>query len=141
MEPEIVLTPREARVTKLIAQGLTPGEIASEIGIRRRSVMTTLWKVRGKLGLQSNGDISRYVSEYGLPEAGRKKNQQDLGARDPFFRLGAAVLLQSIKDVESQELETSGDAIAFLAIGGGLDLAEALGFDRGRVQQWLESVW
>ena len=139
MDSRITLSPREREIARLFAGGLQPGEIAPRVGITTPAVKKVLWSVRKKLNVQTGDGILRFIEENGLPEERRRDFQQDFGTSDPYTRLAAAVLLKAVGDIESQDPQVAGEAVIFMA-GDGLELAEALGFNRDRVQQWIEQI-
>lgn len=53
------LTPREAEVARLLGSGLMDREIATMLGIGRRTVETHAANVRAKLGLKSRRELIR----------------------------------------------------------------------------------
>ncbi len=63
--PEL-LTTRELDVLKLIAQGYTNNQVASQLSISVRTVEYHRSNVMDKLYLQSRVDLVRYASEHGL---------------------------------------------------------------------------
>lgn len=64
------LTPRERQVAVRVAAGRTSREIATELGVSRRTVDTYRESLARKLGASSPATLTRYVIETGLTEAG-----------------------------------------------------------------------
>jgi DNA-binding NarL/FixJ family response regulator len=65
-EPEPRLTPREAEVLRLVAQGKTNREIAALLGISPKTVSVHRSNLMAKLGLHSSTDLVRYAIRKGL---------------------------------------------------------------------------
>ena len=57
------LTERETEISKLVADGLTDGEIAHRLGLQRRTVQTVLATARRKLGAENRAHLIRLVTE------------------------------------------------------------------------------
>jgi DNA-binding CsgD family transcriptional regulator len=57
------LTPRERQVTVLVAQGLSPGEIARKLSVSRRTVESHLFSVYGKTGTGSRVKLALWLQE------------------------------------------------------------------------------
>jgi two-component system, NarL family, response regulator NreC len=57
------LTPREAEVLRLIAQGYTNRQMADQLSISVRTVESHRANLMGKLGLRSRVDLVRYAKE------------------------------------------------------------------------------
>ena len=57
------LSNRERQVLLRLAQGKTVGEIAVELGVGPKSISTYRTRLLRKLGLRTNADITRYVTE------------------------------------------------------------------------------
>jgi DNA-binding NarL/FixJ family response regulator len=66
LDPLQVLTNREREVFRLVAEGLTSGQIAARLGISSRTVETHRAKIMRKLGLHSQADLVRYAVRVGL---------------------------------------------------------------------------
>jgi DNA-binding NarL/FixJ family response regulator len=66
--PEDPLTPRELQVVKLIAEGYTSDEIASELVISRKTVDHHRARVLDKLGMRNGAELTRYAIRRGLVE-------------------------------------------------------------------------
>ena len=66
--PEDPLTPREAEVVKLIAEGHTAEEIADILVIARKTVDRHRANVLGKLGMRNRVELTRYAIRRGLVE-------------------------------------------------------------------------
>jgi DNA-binding NarL/FixJ family response regulator len=64
--PEDPLTPRELQVVKLIAEGYTSDEIASDLVISRKTVDHHRAKILEKLGLRNGAELTRYAIRRGL---------------------------------------------------------------------------
>jgi DNA-binding NarL/FixJ family response regulator len=68
-EPTDPLTPRELEVVKLIAEGQTNREIASELTISEKTVERHRANILGKLGMRDRVELTRYAIRRGLIEA------------------------------------------------------------------------
>jgi DNA-binding NarL/FixJ family response regulator len=66
--PEDPLTPREAEIVKLIAEGHTAEEIAELLVISRKTVDRHRANVLSKLGMRNRVDLTRYAIRRGLVE-------------------------------------------------------------------------
>jgi DNA-binding NarL/FixJ family response regulator len=66
--PEDPLTPRELQVVKLIAEGYTSDEIASELCISRKTVDRHRANTLDKLGMRNAAELTRYAIRRGLLE-------------------------------------------------------------------------
>jgi DNA-binding NarL/FixJ family response regulator len=66
--PEDPLTPREAEVVKLIAEGMTSKEIAATLVIAEKTVERHRENVLEKLGLRDRVALTRYAIRRGLVE-------------------------------------------------------------------------
>jgi DNA-binding NarL/FixJ family response regulator len=66
--PEDPLTARELEVVKLIAEGHTSEEIASELVLSKKTVERHRANVLGKLGMRNRVDLTRYAIRRGLVE-------------------------------------------------------------------------
>ena len=62
------LTRRELEVAVLIGQGMTNGEIATELVLSKRTVETHVSHIISKLGLTSRAQIMRWAIEHGLTQ-------------------------------------------------------------------------
>ncbi len=58
-----LLTDREVQVARLIADGLTNGEIATRLRISERTVDAHLEHIRNKLGLRTRAQIAVWAHE------------------------------------------------------------------------------
>jgi DNA-binding CsgD family transcriptional regulator len=58
------LTPRELRVARLVAAGLTNQAIAADLGIAARTVDTHVGNIRGKLGARSRAQVAAWITEH-----------------------------------------------------------------------------
>jgi DNA-binding NarL/FixJ family response regulator len=66
--PEDPLTARELEVVKLIAEGHTSEEIASQLVLSKKTVERHRANVLGKLGMRNRVDLTRYAIRRGLVE-------------------------------------------------------------------------
>ena len=66
--PEDPLTTRELEVVKLIAEGHTSEEIASELVLSKKTVERHRANVLGKLGMRNRVELTRYAIRRGLVE-------------------------------------------------------------------------
>ncbi|HEY7449381.1 MAG TPA: response regulator transcription factor [Vicinamibacterales bacterium] len=57
----IELSPRRREVLRLIAQGQRPKQIASELGLSKRTVETHKYEIMSTLGLRSTAELVRYA--------------------------------------------------------------------------------
>ena len=57
------LTPAEARVARGIAQGLSPAEMASQLGLSPETIRTQLKRVFAKTSTKRQSDLSRLISK------------------------------------------------------------------------------
>jgi DNA-binding NarL/FixJ family response regulator len=64
--PSEELTPREAEVLSLVAQGLTDAQVAAELVVSRRTVHAHLRAVYRKLDVGSRHAATRWALEHGL---------------------------------------------------------------------------
>ncbi len=64
-----LLTPRESEVVKLIAEGRTNREIATELTISEKTVERHRANILGKLGMRDRVELTRYAIRRGLIEA------------------------------------------------------------------------
>jgi non-specific serine/threonine protein kinase len=85
--PGRTLTPREAQVSELITEGLTSQEIATRLGIAKRTADAHAEHIMTKLGVHSRAQVAAWVerNRAASPDAGR----QDGGA-GPRHRAPAA---------------------------------------------------
>lgn len=65
-DPHATLTPREAEVLALLAQGRSNKEIAAELSIAETTVKTPVSNILGKLGLQDRTQAAVYAVKRGL---------------------------------------------------------------------------
>lgn len=63
---EVPLSKRELEVARLVAEGLTSQEVATELGISPRTVTTHLSNIYDRLGLPGRAALARYVVQRGL---------------------------------------------------------------------------
>ena len=68
MQPCNRLTPREAQVAKLVAEGLTNREVATLIGTTEQVVKNYLRTTFDKLGVWSRLELALYVANHGGPD-------------------------------------------------------------------------
>jgi DNA-binding NarL/FixJ family response regulator len=61
-----LLTDREREVLRLVAQGYTDKEIATELYVSARTVQNHLASVRTKLGLSRRAELARWATEHAL---------------------------------------------------------------------------
>lgn len=66
--PDDPLTPRELQVVKLIAEGRSSDEIATELVISRKTVDHHRANLLGKLGMRNVAELTRYAIRRGLIE-------------------------------------------------------------------------
>ena len=57
----IELTPRRREVLRLIAQGQRPKQIASELGLSKRTVETHKYEIMSTLGVRTTAELVRYA--------------------------------------------------------------------------------
>jgi DNA-binding NarL/FixJ family response regulator len=67
------LTPTEARIAELVAEGLKNREIGQTLFISVATVEAHLTRIYRKLGIRSRSELTRLVTEGALPVAGRKR--------------------------------------------------------------------
>jgi DNA-binding NarL/FixJ family response regulator len=60
------LTPRQREVLQLIAEGRTMKEVASFLGISRRTAESHKYQMRRELGVQTTAELIRYAVQVGL---------------------------------------------------------------------------
>lgn len=60
------LTPRQRDVLRLIAQGLTMREVASELGISTRTAESHKYEMMEGLGVETSADLIKYAIKLGL---------------------------------------------------------------------------
>ena len=63
---EVPLSKRELEVARLVAQGLTSQEVATDLGISPRTVTTHLSNIYDRLGLPGRAALARYIVQRGL---------------------------------------------------------------------------
>jgi DNA-binding NarL/FixJ family response regulator len=67
--PEDPLTPRELQVVKLIAEGHTSDEIATQLVISRKTVDHHRARILDKLAMRNGAELTRYAIRRGLVQA------------------------------------------------------------------------
>jgi DNA-binding NarL/FixJ family response regulator len=65
-EPRPVLTERETQIVRLIAEGLTGGEIAERLCISRKTVVTHRANIMEKLGVHNTAELIRQAIRQGI---------------------------------------------------------------------------
>jgi DNA-binding NarL/FixJ family response regulator len=60
------LTPQELAVARLVAEGLTNRQVASELVVSVKTVEFHLGRVFAKLGLRTRAQLAAYVARHGL---------------------------------------------------------------------------
>jgi DNA-binding NarL/FixJ family response regulator len=60
------LTPREVEVLRVVAEGLTNGQVAERLVISPRTVDTHLTSIYGKIGVSSRSAATRYAIDHHL---------------------------------------------------------------------------
>ncbi len=65
-EPHQRLSDREFEVLRLIAQGVSPGDMARRLNLSPKTVSTYRGRILEKLGLSSNAELMRYAFEQGI---------------------------------------------------------------------------
>jgi DNA-binding NarL/FixJ family response regulator len=60
------LTSRERLILKLLAEGVTLREIASQLDVSQHTVRTHMQNMYAKLGAHSRLDVVRFAAEHGL---------------------------------------------------------------------------
>jgi DNA-binding NarL/FixJ family response regulator len=60
------LTAREVDVLRLVAQGMTDGQVADRLVLSRRTVQSHLNSIYGKLEINSRSAATRFAIEQGL---------------------------------------------------------------------------
>jgi len=68
-EPWRPLTAREFEVARLIALGLTNGEIATELSIATRTASSHVEHILAKLGLARRAEVAAWASRISRPDA------------------------------------------------------------------------
>jgi DNA-binding NarL/FixJ family response regulator len=64
--PDSPLSDREIDVLRLVAAGLTNGQVAERLYLSRRTVDAHMRRIYDKLDLASRGDVIRYAVDHGL---------------------------------------------------------------------------
>jgi DNA-binding NarL/FixJ family response regulator len=64
--PHEQLSDREFEVMRRLGSGLTVSDIAAELGLSVKTVSTYRTRVLEKMAMESNADLVRYASRYGL---------------------------------------------------------------------------
>lgn len=82
-EPEparnVALPPREAETLRLLAAGLTHGQIARRMTLTETTVSTYVKRIRGKLGAGNKAELTRIAIELGLVPADVRPGATNLG--------------------------------------------------------------
>ena len=65
-DPHDALSPRELQVLRLIAQGRTLKEVASDLGLSEKTVGTYRTRLADKMHLRTNVDLTRYALQHHL---------------------------------------------------------------------------
>lgn len=60
------LSEREHQVFLLVAEGLSPGDIAAQLNLSPSTVSSHLVHIREKLGMRTNGEVMQYAYRAGL---------------------------------------------------------------------------
>ena len=66
MAHRLQLTPRQSDVLRLIAQGRTMKEVASELGISTRTAESHKYEMMGVMGVQTTAELVQYALKLGL---------------------------------------------------------------------------
>jgi len=66
-------------VLRLVAKGLSLGEVAAKLGLSERTVATYRARVGLKRGLSSNVELTRYALKNGLADSGQIPCASELG--------------------------------------------------------------
>lgn len=64
--PHERLSERENQVFLLVAEGLSPGDIAAQLNLAPSTVSSHLVHIREKLGVRTNGEVMQYAFRAGL---------------------------------------------------------------------------
>ena len=67
-DPHVALSDREYQVLRLIASGMTVGNIAEHLSLSVKTVSTYRSRLLQKMGMSNNAEITRYALENGLVE-------------------------------------------------------------------------
>lgn len=70
------LSPREAEVLQLLAQGHTNQEVANLLMVSVKTIETHRQRLKDKLGLKSRADLFRFAVECGLLESDEQESRQ-----------------------------------------------------------------
>lgn len=65
-EPHERLTAREFAIFSRFSNGQAPGKIAEALGVQPGTISTYLQRIRGKLGVENNSEITEYAYRVGL---------------------------------------------------------------------------
>ena len=63
---DVVLSPRQLEVSRLVAEGLTNAAIAERLGVSPRTVTSHLDHIYARLGIGSRAALTRWIVERGL---------------------------------------------------------------------------
>jgi DNA-binding NarL/FixJ family response regulator len=80
-EPWRPLTSREFEVARLIAQGMTNGEIAAELSIASKTASAHVEHILAKLGVTRRAEIATWVATVSASGSGRDRQEQAVAAR------------------------------------------------------------
>jgi len=75
--PSRRLSPREAEVLRLLAQGQTNQEAANHLGLSVKTIETHRKRLSGKLGLKTRAELFRFAVEVGLLEGDAAQPRDD----------------------------------------------------------------
>ena len=57
------LNKRELEILRLLADGMSPTQVADELGITYKTVANTKWRIKDKLDLRKTADLIRFYLE------------------------------------------------------------------------------
>ncbi len=80
-EPWRPLTSREFEVARLIAQGMTNGEIAGELTIATKTASTHVEHILAKLGFTRRAEVATWVASVSASGSGRDRQEATLAGR------------------------------------------------------------
>ncbi len=64
--PEFELTPRDREIMRMLTQGLTAKEIASDLGVSPKTVEYHKYRIIRELGLQTSAGLIQYAVKHGI---------------------------------------------------------------------------